>query len=389
MDPAAGQGQESNRSPFIFGSQPPSDGVRWAIIPLSTLTCAIQAIVTVLAENIRDMLLTCTLISVLAFMLIFTVVLAVNPILRVAQAGLGRWVRPFNRAELVCLFTAMLVTAGISSYGLADPLIPMLAAPHDPQWNTPVRGWNEGLVPRLNPKLYIQDPQAIKMFRDGITLSDAQGHRLVTPRDAAPWYEKAGYGWKIFVAIPWMIWITPLSYWLIFIAGCYGIFYCLTYIVLNYWSDREKLIFPLVRLYEAILPSSVGSGGPVGSGGSGGVGEKRYRIPAVLRTSGFWSGFALSFLVLAWNVTVSDGWLKNNGLPGIPLGMGMYSTVAIFSGSIFQGLAPFGGDTIMMLGIFTAVGIAFLLPLEISFSVWFLLPRGPLLHPAPAHLVGS
>ncbi len=163
-----------------------------------------------------------------------------------------------------------------------------------------------------------------------------------------------------------MVWISPLCYWMIFIVGCYGIFYCLAYVVLGYWSDREKLIFPLVRLYEAILPASASV-----SGGRGGAGGGRYRIPAVLRTPGFWCGFALSFLVLAWNANVTGGMLKNSGLGPIPLGMGSGASAMILSGSIFQGLSPDFWRAFVMLLIFTAIGIAFLLPLEISFSVWF------------------
>ncbi len=287
------------------GSDASANLRRWSIIPLSAGLCVVQAIATILAFETREMLLTSTLIPVVAFILMFTIVLTVNPVLRLVAAVFGPWARPLNRVELVCLFTAMLVTSGVSAIGLADPLIPLLAAPKntEPGWNTPDRGWNEALVPSLNPKLYIQDPDAIKLFRQGVILKDARGRPMSWRHDANTLFGKFVYCWRVFMAIPWMVWFVPLGYWLIFITACYGIFYCLSYIVLSYWSDKEKLIFPLVRLYESVLPEDS---------------HGRYRIPSLLRTAGFWSGFAASFLILGWNANVQDGWMKNRGLPPFP-----------------------------------------------------------------------
>ncbi len=161
----------SNPDPLLSEIQTSGNGVRWGLIPLSMLVCIAQALATILCEILRNVMLTGTLIPVLGFILIFLIVLAGNPFLRLAQAALGKWARPLNRAELVCLFTAMLVTAGISTSGLVDPLVPILATPNNPDWNTPARGWNDVLVPSLNAKLYIQDREAIKVFRSGVIFS--------------------------------------------------------------------------------------------------------------------------------------------------------------------------------------------------------------------------
>ncbi len=334
--------------------------LRWLVIPLSVVLCTLQAVATILASNLADTFLTSTLIPIMGFVLLFAIVLIFNPALRLAAALLGKWARPLNRAELICLFTAMLVTSGISTFGLTEYLVPLLAAPndHEPGWNTQVRAWDEGLVPNLNPKLYIQDEEAIKLFRDGVTLSNAHGEHLTWQRNARTWSAKFDYCRQVFKAIPWMIWIVPLAYWMVFIFACYALFYCLTFIVISYWADREKLIFPLARLYEAILPEP---------------GGRRYQIPPMLRDPGFWVGFSLSFLVLSWNALFDNvyGLFRSMGLSAISLGAHADVVRSSFTGTIFQGLITNNDSTLMFLIVFAAIGIAFLLPLEVSFSVWF------------------
>ena len=86
------------------------------VLPLSVLLCLVQAVVTILAANFRAIYLTSTLIPVLAFGLLFVLVLGVNPFLRLV--GRDRWIRCLSRAELIAVFSAMLVTSGISTFGL-------------------------------------------------------------------------------------------------------------------------------------------------------------------------------------------------------------------------------------------------------------------------------
>ncbi|MCX5658712.1 MAG: hypothetical protein NTW19_03195 [Planctomycetota bacterium] len=328
-------------------------GFRWVVILLSAVLCVAQAFLTIVAANVHQSNITSTLIPVLAFAVLFILVLAVNPAMRLVQKALGSWSRPLNRVELVAIFSAMLVTAGVSTFGLTEQLIPLLVTPSNPEWNIPQRGWDKQLNPTLNPSLYIQDPKAIDVFRHGVTQT-ATGEKIAPPRDTAPIGEYVAYYRTVFAAVPWGKWIPPLTCWMVFIAGCYGIFYFLTYVLLGYWSDREKIIFPLSRLTEALLP---------------GYSEGKSWVPAIFSNPGFWLGFALSFATLAWNGTTTSG-----GLPGlfpVPLGMTNASVNEVIRGTVLSGLTGRSEQGVMFLIIFTAIGIAFLLPLEISFSIWF------------------
>ena len=414
--------------------------VRWIVLPLSLLLCVLQAVVTVYAENASMVILTATLISVMAFGFLFLLVLAVNPLLRliclapsplwrvcmaipmpraigkalsvlrrvcmaiplpreigrvlsplwrVCIAAPLRWVigmvlsllrtisRPFNRTEVMCLFAAVLVTSGFSTFGLSSQIIPIMAAPWNPEWNTPQRGWSTDVLPNLNPKLYLSVPadgteeqkQAalanIHQFRQGlqpsVPMRDEDGRlvrdehgdivmqKVLAPPESAPLMEKARYWALVGVQIPWGTWLRPLGYWMMFIVAAYGLFYSLTYVVMGYWDKREKLIFPLAKLPEALLPDA----------------DSKRWLPAMLSTPGFWAAFALTFLFLSWNGAASAQWIL--GLEHIPLGLASLDDVV--KGTTLEGVS--GAHGLQFLIIFTAIGIAFLLPVEISFSIWF------------------
>ncbi len=313
--------------------------IRWALLPLSMLLCAAQAALTVMATHTAEQVLTSTLITVIGFGLVFLLVLLFNPLLRLLCGGRTAWL--LNRAELASLLAAMTVTAGVATFGLADQLIPLIAAPYNASWNTPQRGWDKRLHRHLNDQLYITDPQVIEDFRNGVTDQ---------PIATAPTGEWLRFYWRVLGEIPWDAWLKPLAAWLVFIFGCYGIFYGLAGTVIEYWSRREKLIFPLAKLADALLPEE----------------PQTHWLPALFRSPLFWLGVAVSATVLMYNAAAVANWIP---LPRIGLGMSEYTVDALVRDTFFAGLG--GKNCMAFLIIFTAIGLAFLLPLEISFSIWF------------------
>lgn len=331
---------------------PDSYRFRWTVLPISIVLCVAQSVIVLLASNVNSVNLMATLIPVLAFALLVPTVLIVNPLLRVMFRN--RIFRPLSRVELMAIFTAMFVTSGIATFGLAEQLVPIIGAPLNPEWNTVQRGWKDKVEPNLNRNLYLQDADAIRKFRDGITRT-LDGKPIPRPLETAPFGEKWRYWQVVFFNIPWIHWIKPLAAWGVFIGAWYVVFYSLSYIVLQYWSSREKIIFPLAKLPEALLPDAD---------------KPQGFVPTMLRTPGFWWGFAISFCVLSYNAAVSAGWIT--GLNPIPLGMGAGEFDLVTKDSLFAGLGGKGAQHAMGFAIiFTAIGIAFLLPVEISFSTWF------------------
>jgi len=306
--------------------------IRWTVIPLSVVLCIFQALLTCIAVNVHTQDITPTLITVIGFGVMVMIILICNPLIRILSRGL---LRPLGRAELTSMIAALMVTSGVATFGLADQLVPLIPTPWNSQWNVPQAGWDKTIHPNIRHELYITDAETIRVFREGIGQS---------PQQDAHWREWRTFYVDVWLAIPWQKWIHPLLYWLIFIGGCYGIFFCLSFIVLDYWANREKLIFPLAKLHEAILPENDQS-----------------RLPLIFKSPLFWCGFALSALMLSYNAAAVADWIPLN-----KINLGMDGFKYVVRGTFLEGT----GSTKFLI-IFTAIGIAFLLPLEISFSVWF------------------
>jgi len=329
--------------------QPPQ--FRWTVIPVSVLLCVAQALTILATGNLRsDVMLSSTLIPVVGFAVIAMLV-PLNALL--ARVFRHKLFHPLTRVELTAIFAALLVTSGIATSGLTEQLVPIMPTPFNPEWNTPQRGWEEEVVPHLNRTLYIQDEETIRRYREGITHT-LDGSPIARPADQAPLSKRLHYYREILLNIGWSHWLPPLGRWLVFVGGWYLIFYSLTYIVLQYWVNREKTLFPLARLSEAMLPEAD---------------EKPGSIPSLFRSSLFWWGFALSFGVISFNSSVLAGFLP--GFGDIPLGMSAGSFDQVVKGTLFQGL---GGEpsyyALSFHILFTAIGIAFLLSLEVSHSSW-------------------
>jgi len=105
--------------------RPPLQIRWWLVIPLGMFLSVAQAVLNLMFEfSANASYLIATQISVIAFAFLIALAFVVNPLLR-----LTRIVAPFNRGEMMALFAAIFVSAGISSFGLADQLIPLIPAP--------------------------------------------------------------------------------------------------------------------------------------------------------------------------------------------------------------------------------------------------------------------
>ena len=345
-------------SESVLSTQTPADApaaadtrVRWwCVLPISLTLCLAMTVLTVLAANMRGgTILASTLIPVTAYGALLILTAAINPLLRVVSAGRA-WL---TRREVMCVFAAMLVTAGIPGYGMAHQLVPLIPAPYNADWNTPQRGWQDSLHPTLNTSLFVQDEQANRAFYQGQKF-DGDGDVIAQPRPNASWRTRVSFWWQVTRSIRWDVWIPPVAGWLVFIAASYGLFYSLVYVVLPAWDRREKLIFPLAQIPESLLPES----------------KNRGALPSLFFQHGFWLAFGSVFLLLSFNAAVNSELVP--GVSTIPLGMARWGVGSMLSDTALSGVTGQGGQMpgLMFLIIFTAVGIAFLLPTETSFSIW-------------------
>lgn len=180
-----------------------------------------------------------------AFFLLIVLAGVLNVVPRALGVGL-------SSAELLVVYSMMLVAAGIPSFGLTGLLIPYAAGPL--YFATEENGWAQTLWPLLPDWLHPPPGRAVEALYEGL-------------RPGA--------------AIPWGQWLVPLAAWTALIAAVYAVFFCLTAMLRRRWVDDEKLVFPLIQLpLEAVEYAS-----------------ERSVLPALLRSRIMWAMFAIPFAI--------------------------------------------------------------------------------------------
>ena len=153
--------------------------------------------------------------------------------------------------------------------------------------------------------------------------------------------------------LPWHHWLRPLCWWGVIIALSYMILLSFNVLIFRQWAYHEKLIFPLAELPEFIA----GYDSQLSD-----AEQQRSIVPPLFKSGLFWAGFAIAAGVMGWNLLCRTEWL-----PGLtPLDLNKSWTPYIRN-SMFKGLLYGARSSIF----FTVIGIAFLIPQKVSFSLWF------------------
>lgn len=133
-------------------------------------------------------------------------------------------------------------------------------------------------------------------------------------------------------------WIIPLIFWIGFVLVLTFMMLCLNVLVRKQWTERERLTYPIVQLSLAV------NGGETG----------------FFRNKIMWLGFAIPVIIQSINSL-------NYFYPSIPT---MHLKLQNI-GHYFV-TQPWNGVGWLPVGFFPfAIGIAFFLPLDLSFSCWF------------------
>ncbi|UCH36553.1 MAG: hypothetical protein JSV65_09425 [Armatimonadota bacterium] len=237
-------------------------------------------------------------------------------LLATAGNGLLRRLRrqAFTAAELLLVFSMMLVAAGIPSFGMTGLLIPYLAGPS--YFATPENRY-EALFLRYIPGWAApKNPDAITWLYEGLPAGET---------------------------IPWGEWVVPLAAWTALVLAVYVVFFCMSAIIRRPWVDHEKLVFPLVQLPIEMAQQRDDPGG----------------VP-FLRNRLMWTFFAVPFAIHTMNGLHSY-------IPAMPyLNVHFINLNPYLQGRPWDAIVP-----VFFRLPFSIVGLAFLLPTELSFSLWF------------------
>jgi len=144
-------------------------------------------------------------------------------------------------------------------------------------------------------------------------------------------------------AVPWSQWAVPLAAWSSFIGAVFLANLCLVSLVQRQWITHERLTFPLAQIPLEVVASA-------GSQQAGRLGAHRM----------FWFGLWAAFLV----TFLSSLSQRIPALPAFPL------VVRLMSPQIVGPMAAFGQVDVAFYPWLLA--IAYLIPKDVSFSVWSL-----------------
>ncbi len=209
--------------------------------------------------------------------------------------------------EMLVVYVMMTTSCGLSSSGQIQFIVPTVAA----AWHyaTPDNGW-AGTFHRFVPHWLAQtDSDVLQGFYHGGT------------------------------TLPLARWLPQIGFWAAFLITVAAASLCVVALLRRLWTDEERLTFPTVALPLELLTPEV----PV------------FRKPA------FWLGAALPFTISCINTVALN-------VPAIPL----INLRTNFDVSTVLTTPPWNAIGATPLSFYPfVIGIAYLIPVDVTFSCWF------------------
>jgi hypothetical protein len=269
---------------------------------------------TEIITHAADLAAMSLIISVVAFLLLL---IAVNQAVRHFSIK-----HALTQSELLLVYAINATTVGISGIGIMQFLVTELPAPF--YYATPSNHWD-------NWKHYLRswafpDKSVVAAFYKGRSSLFVEGHF-------------AG-------------WVTPIIVWSVFLFVLIFTFYCIATLLRRQWVERERLLFPIV-----VIPLEITQNGGAAP---------------IFRNKLFWLGCGLAVLL---EVLATLHYTISPGIPYIPI----KPNENLFNIGQYVTSVPWNGIGTLQLAIYPMViGLAYLLSLDVSFSVWFFYMFGKL-----------
>lgn len=215
----------------------------------------------------------------------------------------------FTRIEMLTVYVMLSVSSGVCSHEMMAILVSLMG--HATYFATPQNQLTELIDKNLPNWLVVRDQVSLHNFYSG-------NSSLYLPENYTPW-------------------IVPVICWSAFCAALLFTMLCLNSILRKQWVENERLTFPIVTL-------------PL---------EMTQESGALFKNKHMWLGFSISAVI-----TILAG--LNYLYPAIPapkitrVNIGQYITNPPWNAMGHISVAYY----------FWAIGIAFLMPLELSISCW-------------------
>jgi len=215
----------------------------------------------------------------------------------------------FTSVEMITIYVMVSISSAVCSHNMMEVLVSLMGFAHF--FKTPENQWGDLFADRLPRWLTVSDHDSLRNFYYG-------NSSLYNPSNFVPW-------------------VVPVLCWSAFCAVLLFTMLCLNAIMRKQWVDNERLTFPIVML-------------PL---------EMTHESGSLFRNKYMWFGFAIAGVI-----TLIAG--LHYLYPSIPY----IRIVRQDIGYLFK-QPPWnaiGGVTIGF--YFWAIGLAFLMPLELSISCW-------------------
>lgn len=259
---------------------------------------------------------------VIAAELRWYVVLTLNPLfvtpifylfMLVCLNSLIRRIKPrlvFKPGELVTLYVMLVMTCTIATH---DFIINLMTTMSWARWYaTPENRWETQLFTHLPRWLFVWDKDLLEGYF-------------------------AGNG-TLYNAATLKMWIVPLGFWTIFIFAVCWMMICMSVMVRKAWTEETKLSFPIIRLPLALAQDSTPD--------------------SILRSQALWWGFSIAAVISLINGL--HVWF-----PNLPYWQ-VRARYIEFPYPPWTAAAP------MWIAWYPfAIGLAYLVPVDVSFSCWF------------------
>lgn len=215
-----------------------------------------------------------------------------------------------ERGELIVIYVMLTISTAIVSIDFLDVLLPMMTHPH--RFATPENRWADIIMPHIPSWISVSDPEALK-----------------------GWYEGNDTIYRWSNLRPW---IVPVSVWSAVVLTMLWVMFCINTIVRQQWMQNEKLLFPIVEVPMQIT-------------------EPGHRL---LKSRLMWLGFGI-----AGGISVLNG--LNILYPTLP-----YIPVKMMDISPYMPGRPWNAMGWTPISFYPyAIGLSFLLPVDMLFSCWF------------------
>jgi hypothetical protein len=240
-------------------------------------------------------------------------------LLALGNLAVGRWAPrlAFSRGELLVVYILVVISCTLSGHDMLQNLMGTIVHPF--RYATPENGWERMFFHYIPPWLTVVEPadptkqHVIKGFYEG-------NANLYDPSLFLPW-------------------IKPLAIWGGFVLLLIWMMLCLNVVIRRQWTVNERLTYPIVQL-------------PLEMTREGGVGFFRSKV--------MWGGFAVAFLI--------------GLLSGIHELYPIVPAINVKQTDLRQHLTdrPWNAIDRPTISFYPfMIGLAYFLPLDLSFSCWF------------------